>query len=128
MLPVPVLLEQVRLLGREFVRRDMQAHARKLRLYYLALSHRLAGPSNEVDVHWNEAFVQAWLETLRVPPYDAALELRPAGTSCPRCTREGTQPSTRTELVFPGGARLRCSTCEDVWIETDPPPPPRPAR
>jgi hypothetical protein len=125
MLPRPVLLEHVRRLGREFVRRDMQTHARKLRLYYLALSHDLAGPSHEVDVHWSEPFVQVWLETLRVPPFAQALELKPRGGACNRCLQAGTQPSTRTELVFPGGVRMRCGSCEAVWLELEPTPPPR---
>lgn len=115
-----MLLEQVRLLGREFVRRDMQVHARKLRVYYLALRHGLVGESHELDVHWNGPFVRTWLETLQLPPFEKALPSRPRGSLCAACHREGAQPSTRTELLFPGGARMRCSTCDGAWIESDP--------
>ncbi|MCI0571681.1 MAG: hypothetical protein L0Y66_13090, partial [Myxococcaceae bacterium] len=64
-------------------------------------------------------FVLDWLRTLRVPPFARDFPLRPRGAHCPRCVQRGAQPSTRTELVYPGGARMRCGTCEAVWLEED---------
>jgi hypothetical protein len=123
MLPREVLLEYVERLGREFVRRRMPQHAQKLRLYYLALQRGLASPRHEVDVRWSEPFVLEWLRTLKVPPYADAYPVRPSGAPCPRCAQRGAQSATRTELVFPGGVRMRCGTCETVWIEEDGPAP-----
>jgi len=121
MLPREVLLEHVRLLGREFVRRGMHAHAQKLRLYFLALERGLTSPKRELDVHWSEPFTLEWLKTLRVGPYAQAYPLQPRGAPCPQCRQRGQQSSTRTELVFPGGVRMRCGSCEAVWLEEEPP-------
>jgi hypothetical protein len=127
MLSREALLQHVERLGREFVRRGMRAHAQKLRLYYLALQKGLASPRHEVDVHWNEPFVLEWLRTLQLPPYADAYPVLPRGASCPRCQQRGAQPSTRTECVFEGGVRMRCGTCEAVWLEAEGPAPARPA-
>lgn len=121
MLPREVLLGYVERLGREFVRRGMADHAQKLRLYYLALQRGLASPRHEVDVRWTEPFVLEWLRTLRLPPDPDAYPVRPRGAACTQCAQRGTQPSTRTELVFTGGVRMRCGTCDAVWLEEDGP-------
>ena len=116
------LLRRVEQLGREFVRRGMDVHARKLRIYYLALRHKLASPhKGEVDVRWSEERVQEWLKVLRMPPYEAAYEVRPRGSGCRRCEKTGNdRTSIHTEQTFPGGAKMSCYACGDVWLEEDP--------
>ena len=115
------LLRQVAQLGREFVRRGMDIHARKLRLYYLALRHRLASPGRrEVDVRWSEELVLEWLKVLRLPPYEAAYEIRPRGAGCGRCQKTtNDRTALHTEQNFPGGAKMSCHACGAVWLEED---------
>lgn len=104
-------------LGREFVRRGMHGHALRLRLYYLALRRRLLTGGNKLEVHWSEELVVEWLKTLRLSPYRDVYPVRPAGAACARCKEEpGRHPSVRTDLVFPGGARMRCDRCGDSWV------------
>ncbi len=115
-----LLLTCVARLGEEFRRRGMTDHLRKLRLYWLAARHELLTRRNELDVRWNEAHVVAWLEAFRLPPYEGALPVRRKGAGCPRCgVAQGAVPTGRTELVFPGGARLKCQACGGCWLELD---------
>lgn len=112
------LLSYVELLGREFVHREMDAHARKLRLYYLALRHGLTQGAFDVDVHWSEQMVLDWLKVLGVPPFESAYPRRPRRSACSRCKAVPSQQSViHTEMVFPGGSKVRCFTCGEVWIE-----------
>ncbi len=115
------LLEHVRRLGQTFRRKGMEEHAKKLRLYYLALSRGLtSSATHELDIHWSAGFVREWMRTLRVPPYDAVYPLRPAGAGCERCGRKlGHKSDVITECAFPGGARKRCRSCDGVWLEAD---------
>lgn len=112
------LLESVRSLGRAFRARGMEEHAQKLRLYYLALRRDLLPISAKLEVRWTPELVREWMQVLRLPPYEAALPTRRPGAGCPRCPRQGSsQPTVRTELVFPEGARMRCDACGSVWLE-----------
>jgi hypothetical protein len=114
------LLSRVTRLGRAFRALGLEDQAHRLRLYWLAVRHGVVRGRNEVDVKWNEKLVEQWLEALRLPPFEDALPVRAAGAGCGRCgVAQGTVPSGRTELVFPGGARLKCQTCGQVWLELD---------
>ena len=114
------LLALICRLGAEFRRRGMSEHLRRLRVYYLAVRHRLTRGRNELDVRWSEAHVLDWLRALQVPPYDRAWPVRPRGSGCPTCgVAQGETPSGRTELVFPGGTKLRCRECGASWLELD---------
>jgi len=114
------LLACVARLGEEFRRRGMREHVRRLRLYFLAVRHGLLKGPNELDVRWSESHVVEWMKAFRLPPFEAALEVRPPGGGCPRCgLAQGTVPSGRTELVFPGGAKLRCQSCGGAWLELE---------
>ncbi len=116
------LLEHVRLLGQAFRRLGMEGHARKLRLYFMALQHHLTTPeAHELDVRWSAAFVREWMRTLRVPPYDAVYPFRPAGAGCERCSRKiAAVNEVITECAYPGGSRKRCRACDAVWLEGEP--------
>ena len=114
------LLQWVKELGNEFVRRGMHGHAQKLRVYFLALEKHLLPRNLDLEVHWTKNMVLDWMKTLRLAPFENALSVRLAGKGCGRCQRgTGAQPSARTECVFPGGARMRCDDCGAVWLEED---------
>lgn len=120
------LLGLVTRLGREFSRREMKEHVRVLRLYYLALSHGLVRGGASIDVHWNEAQTTTWLEALRVPPFEHALERRPLNSPCPICSTKklapgelAPHPASVRALQFPGGARKDCVQCGSRWLELE---------
>jgi hypothetical protein len=113
------LAKLVEVLGHEFVRRGMHAHATKLRIYYFALRRGLATHArNEVDIRWSEDLVVEWLKLLRIPPYESAYRVRTAQSPCSRCkARPNNQGgSFVTESTFPGGWKVRCSSCGEVWL------------
>ena len=115
-----MLLACVARLGEEFRRRGMTEHVRLLKLYFLDVRHRLLRGPNELDVRWSESHVVDWMKALRLPPFESALPVRWPGAGCSRCgIAQSTVPSGRTELVFPGGARLRCQSCGDRWLELE---------
>ncbi len=106
-------------LGREFVRREMHAHAAKLRIYHVALRRGLATPGrSEVDVHWSEALVVEWFKILQLPPYENAYSVRSAQSHCGRCKQRPNNEggSFQTENTFPGGWKVRCSNCGEAWL------------
>jgi hypothetical protein len=114
------LLALVKTLGREFVRRGMDSHARALRIYYLAIRHGLARSEGNVEVNWSHRHTEEWLKMLRIPPFQNAYPLFGRGNGCPRCHRKrGHQVSVRTECVFPGGAKMRCEDCSLEWLTED---------
>lgn len=112
------LLEHIVKLGREFRRRGMKDHVRVLRVYYLAARAGLVGVNGKLDVHWSREMTEDWLRTLSVAPFDGAYEVKLPGVPCFKCRApKGSHHSTaRTELVFPGGARMRCDTCGARWV------------
>lgn len=112
------LLGLVAALGKAFTRRGMTQHVRLLRIYYWALEKGLTSQTHELNVRWSESFVIEWLKTLRVAPYDRAYPVLPRGTPCQKCSKSG-QAGLVVDVVFPGGARVRCQGCESVWIEDD---------
>lgn len=114
------LLDHVRRLGREFARRGMVGHLRKLRLYWLALSRGLAGARHEVDLKWTEQLVVDWLRTLQVAPFAADYPVRPRGSPCTRCGEgSGQQSTVFTAANYPGGSKMGCHACGAVWLEPD---------
>lgn len=112
----PDLIPLVEKLGRAFAGRGMEEHARRLRVYYLALKHGLADGRGELDVRWGEQLVIDWMKTLQLPPYERALPSLPRGSRCPSC-QDGRVGDLKTEMNFPGGARMRCAVCGTSWIE-----------
>src|SRR3954451_19102255 len=80
-------------LGREFVRLEMEQHARKLRLYYLALRHGLTQGAFDVDVHWSEKLVLDWMKVLAMPSFEHAYPRRPRRSPCPKCLGSRNQQS-----------------------------------
>lgn len=118
------LLPLVVQLGRAFRERGMNAHLAKLRVYYFAVQKGLTSGAHELDVRWSERFVLDWLKTLRVPPYEDAIPLRPRSSGCETCRARGDQPWIYTDGLFPGGVRMRCQTCGETWLEEDPEPTP----
>lgn len=96
----------------------MDQHVRDLRIYYLALRHRLT--SNKLQLNWSEAFVIEWMKTLRVPPFERSYPLRARGAPCPSCP-DTAASSVCTDRVFPGGARMRCQNCGCEWLEEEAP-------
>jgi hypothetical protein len=66
------LLPLIAQLGDEFSRRNMADHLRQLRLYYLAVKHRL-DVRGRVRVDWSADMVVEWMRTLRLRPYEDAL-------------------------------------------------------
>jgi hypothetical protein len=113
------LIKAVAVLGREFVRRGMHAHAAKLRLYYVALRRGWAASSrSEVDVHWSEDLVVEWCKILQLPPYEHAYPVRTAHSRCSRCKDRSNNEggSSQTESTFLGGWKVRCSNCGEAWL------------
>ena len=119
------LLHLVTRLGQAFTARGMGAHARMLRVYFLALRHGLADSRNAVRVSLTEEAVLEWLRTLRVPPFDSPEEggyrVQRRGEGCGTCAARGETPTVITDAVFPGGARMRCRSCGSLWLEEDAP-------
>lgn len=117
------LLGRVWRLGEAFKARGMDAHARMLRGYWLLVRHGLAkGPKAQVQLSLDADAVDEWLRTLRVPPFDAAeggYPVQRPGEGCRPCARSGDTPTVVTELIFPGGARMRCRTCGTRWLEDE---------
>jgi len=114
------LLELVTTLGAAFRERGMEEHLRRLRLYWLATRYGLLKGRNELDVKWSEAHVIDWMKTLRLAPFEGAYTERKPGSGCPACPSEpGMIPSARVDLVFPGGARLKCNGCGAQWVELE---------
>lgn len=119
------LLELVERLGREFRRRGMDEHLRPLRVYYLALQHRLT--AGKLEVSWSAQHTVEWLQALRLPPYEDFLAVRPPGASCPTCGEREKKPrgmeaslASVRRLEFPGGARSECLGCGKRWLEEVP--------
>jgi hypothetical protein len=111
------LLRHVRDLGREFARRGMP-EVRALRLYYLAVRDDLIPYHHRLEIKWSEALALEWMRTLRVPPFESAYPVRPFGSACEACGGvRGQARGALTDCVFPGGARMRCHTCDPVWLE-----------
>jgi hypothetical protein len=108
---VPIL-ERCVTLGREFRRREMSKHVRLLTDFYFAT--RDGKPCTNT---WSSDFVDDWLATLQLPPFEHVLELHPAPFLCATCNADGGTPSRRTELTFPGGGRMMCNSCHRRWIE-----------
>jgi hypothetical protein len=117
------LLERVRRLGAEFRRRGMEEHLRPLRVYYLALRAGLT--QGKLDVSWSPEHTRMWMQALRLAPFEDALPIRPVRADCPRCggAPKGVseaRPAALRRLPFPGGARVECLGCKDVWLEEAP--------
>jgi len=109
-------LDDVAHVGRE---RRRGRHAAKLRLYYVALRRGWASSHrSKVDVHWSEDLVIEWCKILQLPPYQHAYPVRTPHSRCSRCkdrpNNEGG--SFQTESTFPGGWKVRCSNCGEVWL------------
>lgn len=116
------LLDQVRALGAEFVRRGMDREALSLRLYFLALRKKLVrGPEAELTAAtWSRSQTLEWLRLLRVPPWDSAYHLGTRGAPCRRCKPgKGGPPAAVEEHRWPGGALMRCSGCSTRWVLDD---------
>jgi hypothetical protein len=99
-------------LGGAFRRRGMVEQLRQLRIYYLAVKYRLDG-RGKVEIHWDPDVVVEWCRVLRVPPHQDAYPIK-ASSSCARCA--GLMDTVFTVRVFPGGAKLECRRCGDVWV------------
>ena len=113
------LLKTVAALGREFVHRGMHVHAAKLRLYYVALRRGWASSHrSKVDVHWSEDLVIEWCKILQLPPYQHAYPIRTPHSRCSHCKDRSNNEggSFQTESTFPGGWKVRCSNCGEVWL------------
>jgi hypothetical protein len=106
------LLALVVQLGGEFRRRDMPEHLRKLRLYYLALTHQLDARES-VEIHWTSDMVVEWFRTLRLPPYQDDYPVQ-STTACRTCP--ATKGAVFTVSTFPGGAKLECRMCGQRWL------------
>jgi hypothetical protein len=110
------LLALVAQLGAEFRRRDMAEHCRKLRLFYLAVKHRL-DVRGRVQIDWTADMVVEWMRTLRLQPYQDAYPVQ-HDARCRGC--ESRAPGTVFTLsVFPGGSKSQCRTCGRVWLRLD---------
>lgn len=110
-------------LGAAFRARGMEAQRRSLAVFWLALHRGLLEQRRDrlLEVRWSEQHVIEWMETLRLPPFEHALPVQAKGSGCAACPVEpGQVSSRRTELVFDGGARLRCDGCGRRWLELDP--------
>src|SRR5512146_243652 len=98
---LPLVVE----LGRALRERGMQAHLAKLRVYYFAVQRGLTSGAHELDVRWSERFVLDWLKTLRVPPFEDAIPVRPRASGCETFFNDAATTEIYTDGVFPGGVR-----------------------
>jgi hypothetical protein len=112
--------EYVRRLGFEFARRGMP-EVEMLLIYFQALETDSVHELPDLHVFWTEDLTLEWMKTLQIPPFESAYEVRPFGASCAACERAKVLgPAVRrsaTEVVFPGGARIRCLSCGGAWLE-----------
>src|SRR4051812_3396238 len=116
------LLDQVKKLGAEFVRRGMDREATTLRLYFLALRAKLVrGPEAELSAAaWSREKTLEWLRLLQVPPWHNAYQLGTRGAPCRRCKPgKGGSPAAVEEFRWAGGALVRCSGCSARWVVDD---------
>ena len=107
------LLDLVVALGGEFSRRGMRDECRRLRLYFLAVKHGLAGAQHQIQLHWDEDLVVEWLRLLRIPPFDHHYLVR-GETACDRCAYQPGRVVTKA--VFPGGSKFECLQCGQQWL------------
>lgn len=123
-LDLPTLLKMVIALGRVFNLLEMKPHAQALRVYYLALQRGLtASPKRRVEARMSEKDIVDWTKTLRIHPYEFALELRGRDEGCAQCRKSR---GAQTECVvakreFPGGRSMGCETCGCEWLENEAP-------
>jgi hypothetical protein len=117
------LLEMVQRLGDEFRRREMRAHVAPLRVYWLALKHRLVHDEQHgLHLTLSEETVVEWFKLLRLPPYQSAYAVRPTGSACASCPpREGRAYEVAAERTFPDGRKMVCLGCRSAWLEMEPP-------
>jgi hypothetical protein len=94
--------------GRELTKLGLAAHVKRLRRYYADVR---AGRPSEV---WTHAMSVEWLRVLRLPPYEHDYPVLPRMSICPCPT-----PQKLTQMVFPGGAKLRCAGCGAQWLELE---------
>lgn len=93
-----------------FKAREMKPHLARLRSYYRRTrSGRPCG-----DGEWSDDFVELWAKTLRVPPHETALEVRPCGS---KCGCGDTRHHGARSVVFPDGWRTECLGCGRQWLE-----------
>jgi hypothetical protein len=110
------LTEYVRRLGLEFARRGMP-EVEILVQYFQALETDSLDQLPAMHVFWNEETTMEWMKTLQVPPFEESYPVRSFASRCAACN--GVPHRSFSEVVFPGGARVRCERCNDVWIETE---------
>lgn len=104
----------IRALGREFARRGMEGHVRRLRIYFWAIEHDLAEHGHRVDISWDRQLSLEWMRVLHVPPYQTDYAVRRVA-ACPSCS-DPRPGSVLTRLVFPGGAKMECKACGSIWV------------
>ena len=76
------------------------------------LREQYAKARNGVDLG---AFAQLLLETMRLPPFENALEVWPAGRACCGGANQ-SGGSARTVVNIEDHYRLECTRCERHWL------------
>lgn len=93
--------------GRRFHALGMKQHLPPLRAYYAAVR------SGRPPTSWDDELVVQWATAFRLPPFEAAVEVRPMSSSCGCNERHDSQ----RPMVFPGGWLIRCLVCDRRWLE-----------
>lgn len=99
-------------LGKEFRRLGMKEHVERLASYYRS------NQGHRPPYAWDDAQVMGWLARLRIPPFQAALQVLPKSSPCQKCG-PSIYGGRRTTAVFPGGAEFICDGCKGRWLELD---------
>ena len=121
-MPHGQLLAYVEALGKECQRRGMVALVEQLRTYYWALQRRHVNGQGALELSWTPARVEELMATLQLPPFEGRFSVRPRNSPCQTCHAAPGERGARAdtpfvEMVFPGGARVRCSGCSATWLE-----------
>lgn len=62
-------------------------------------------------------FAQQLLETMRLPPFEAALPVRPKDWRC--CPKPHGSAAAHTKLVIEDTFRFQCTECSREWLVVD---------
>lgn len=104
-------------LGREFARRDMQAHLRGLRVFYSALRARRRAQAALNPPPWTEDLVLDWLAIMRIPPFEHHYAVLSRSAPCPTCSGGNASGlDVVNRAVHVGGLVSECKHCGEQWL------------
>jgi hypothetical protein len=95
----------------------MDGHLHLLRAFY---RREFVGSRRDPRT-WSFDLTLEWLALMRIGPFRRVYLVQHRGAGCPRCASQESRgaPAAWVEVAWPGGAKLRCNTCGQVWLQID---------